>query len=371
MTASTTREAEARPIDLRIVVDGASTAGKTTTARSLGERLGRPVVTPAEQDGRTLLFDWMDHDGGRADGRPIRTQVVAVPGHLPHLRARLLVTADVVLFVADTSAAGMHASEVALAQVRTLLDAYEGERPGLVIQANKRDAADALPMDEVTERLTSEGDDPIIETVALTGDGVPQSYVHAVRLGLLHAQAVDGPRIAERQMTADALLRELDQDPRPVREIPASSDDDLGEGDALGASGTPDDGPDEDAVEDQTGEQPAPAAAAGLGPEPEVVTEPEVEGEDEDEVAVAVAGEDEVAAPVPPEPVAVVGAAEEAASTTGEPSTGENPPDERDERALEPVGALGPGPVGDAASRTAADRPEHDHPRAWRRWFDR
>src|SRR4051795_10807477 len=104
------------PIDLRIVVDGASTAGKTTTARSLGARLGRPVITPEEVDGRTLLFDWMDHEGGRSDGRPVRTQVAAVPSHLPRLPARLLVTADVVFFVADTSATGMAATELALAQ---------------------------------------------------------------------------------------------------------------------------------------------------------------------------------------------------------------------------------------------------------------
>ncbi|MCU1371085.1 MAG: hypothetical protein JWO77_2279 [Ilumatobacteraceae bacterium] len=275
----TCRSDDPIPIDLRIVVDGASTAGKTTTARSLGECLGRRVVTPEERDGRTLLFDWMDHEGGRSDGRPIRTQLVAVPGHLLHLRARLLVTADVVLFVADTSASGMHASEVALAQVRTLLDAFEGARPGLVIQANKRDAPDALPMEEVTRRLTAEGDDLIVETVALTGEGVRQSYVDAVRLGLQHARAVDGPRVAERQMTADALLRELDTDPRPVAEV-----------ERAGAEQNP---------------------------------------------------------PVPPDPAP------------------EEPVHEA--RPLVPVPAIGPA---GAAGTAAAERPEHDHPRAWRRWFD-
>lgn len=327
-----------RPIDLRIVVDGASTAGKTTTARSLGERLGRPVHSPEEQDGRTLLFDWMDHEGGRSDGRPIRTQVVAVPGHLPHLRARLLVTADVVLFVADTSASGIRATEIALEQVRVLLDAYEGERPGLVVQANKRDAADALPMDEVLHRLALDGDDPVIETVALSGEGVRQSYVYAVRLGLRHARAVEGPRIAERQVTADALLRELDRDPRPVRDLdadPVDADDTI----------EPDD---------------EPAA------ESDDAIEPDETDETDDVIAIDVVVEE----PVAGEPALAVedagsGVAEEAAPDLL-PSEEEESDEDLGPRTLETVGAP-------AAPSTvlATDRPEHDHPRAWRRWFDR
>lgn len=356
MTSTTTPEPGPRPIDLRIVVDGASTAGKTTTARSLGERLGRPVVTPEEHDGRTLLFDWMDHEGGRSDGRPIRTQVVAVPGHLLHLRARLLVTADVVLFVADTSASGMHASEVALAQVRTLLDAYEGVRPGLVIQANKRDADDALPIDEVTERLTREGDDPIIETVALTGEGVRQSYVYAVRLGLIHARAVDGPRIAERQMTADALLRELDRDPRPIREVTPTTAE-------AGDRSEPTAGPDEAAN----------APGSGPDPAPEAEVEAEVEVEVEVELDVDAQGEAPIEAPRAAVPAPMVEAVEEAASTVAEPAPAPDPIADPHGRELAPVGAGSPGAgsAPDGLSVGAIDRPEHDHPRAWRRWFDR
>lgn len=214
---------ERSPIDLRIVVDGASTAGKTTTARALGARLGRPVLTPEEAAGRTLLFDWLDHTGGRFDGRAIRTQVVAVPGHLPHLRARLLVTADVVLFVADTSRRGLTDTVAALAEVRELLDAIPAPRPGLLVQANKRDAVDAVPIDEVRHRLRLADDDLVIETVATEGEGVRQSYVYAVRLGLRHVRAAGAPRVAQRQVTAEALLAELDRDPRPMAERTATT----------------------------------------------------------------------------------------------------------------------------------------------------
>ena len=40
-------------IVIRIVYDGAPLAGKTTSVRALGERLGAGVVTPAEVEGRT------------------------------------------------------------------------------------------------------------------------------------------------------------------------------------------------------------------------------------------------------------------------------------------------------------------------------
>ncbi len=217
--------AEPAPIDLRIVVDGASTAGKTTTARALAQRLGRPVVTAGEEEGsgRTLLFDWLDHVGGRRDGRAIRTQVVAVPGHLPHLRARLLITADVVLFVADTSADGIDAAARALVQVRRFLDALPDPAPELLVQANKRDRSDALPIEEVRARLDLDDEDLLIETVATEGEGVQQSFVFAVRLALRHVIAGGADRTAVRQRTADALLAELDLDPTPVAPPRAST----------------------------------------------------------------------------------------------------------------------------------------------------
>lgn len=213
----------AAPIVLRVVVDGPSTAGKTSTARALGDQFGRPVITPAEEHGRTLLFDWLDHEGGRSDGRAIRTQVVAVPGHLPHLRARLLITADVVLFVADTSRGGLVRSRNALDQLREVLNAIPDPAPGLIVQANKRDLPDAVPMDEVHRVLDLSDRDTVIESVATEGGGVRQAFVFAVREGLKHVRASSEERIAERQLDADTLLAELDQDPRPMAEREAEA----------------------------------------------------------------------------------------------------------------------------------------------------
>jgi GTPase SAR1 family protein len=92
-------------IVLRVVYDGPPKAGKTTSLRALAGSLGQPLYSPAEEDGRTLYFDWMDYTGGRFDGYQIRCQIISVPGQreLTARRHRLLREADAVVFVADST----------------------------------------------------------------------------------------------------------------------------------------------------------------------------------------------------------------------------------------------------------------------------
>src|SRR5262245_13239688 len=89
-------------IVVRIVYDGAALAGKTTSLRALAESLGRPMFSGEEAEGRTLFLDWVDFVGGRFEGRPIRCQMVAVPGQpaLASRRRRLLADVDTVVVVA-------------------------------------------------------------------------------------------------------------------------------------------------------------------------------------------------------------------------------------------------------------------------------
>ena len=67
---------EREVIVLRIVYDGRAGAGKTTTVRALGERLGRRVTTPEASGERTLFFDWADYTGGLFEGLQLRCQIV-------------------------------------------------------------------------------------------------------------------------------------------------------------------------------------------------------------------------------------------------------------------------------------------------------
>ena len=202
-----------RAIILRIVYDGPPEAGKTTSVKALAQSFGREVYTPEEQQGRTVYFDWLEHTGGRFDGAPIRCQIVSVPGQdcWRERRLHLLDQADVVVFVGDTSLAAWSATLERLQDLRGVLDRREGPPVGLVLQANHRDAPNAVPLAAVRSEVDSTRT-AVIESVAIDGTGVREAFVFAVRLaldrvreeqrsGTLGQTAVD--------LAGDGLLREL------------------------------------------------------------------------------------------------------------------------------------------------------------------
>ena len=200
---------------VRVVYDGPPLSGKTTTLRALAERLGVGIVSPEEQDGRTLFFDWVDYVGGLFEGRQIRCQIVSVPGQkqLAKRRKKLLDAADAVVMVADTRRSEIEDSYVLL---RELLPRCRAEDPpiGVVIQANKRDAPDSVPRAELHEEFERIAPIAIIDTVAKTGEGVREAFVFAVRLALDRVRTLAAARrLREGGPEADTpaeLLKQLE-----------------------------------------------------------------------------------------------------------------------------------------------------------------
>jgi signal recognition particle receptor subunit beta len=176
---------------IRVVYDGPPEAGKTTSLRALAGSLHRPLYCPEEQGGRTLYFDWMDYTAGRFEGRPIRCQIVSVPGQrsFHERRRRLLREADAVVFVADTTRRGLESTLIALAQLPRALEGVGGPPIGMVLQANKRDLPDAVPRTELADRLEGAGwRMAVTESVAADGTGVRETFIFAVRLALDRAR---------------------------------------------------------------------------------------------------------------------------------------------------------------------------------------
>jgi hypothetical protein len=172
---------------IRIAYDGAPMAGKTTSVVALGRSLGAGVESPAEVGGRTLYFDWLDYTGGLFEGRRIRCQVISVPGQasLAPRRRRLLEAADAIVFVGDSTPAGFHADRSYLNGLTRVLEGVPGPPVGIVLQANKRDHADAVPLERIRELLDGLGMRiGIVESVATQGEGVREAFVFAVRLAL-------------------------------------------------------------------------------------------------------------------------------------------------------------------------------------------
>src|ERR1700761_5505029 len=142
---------------IRVVYDGAPMAGKSTSVFALGKGLGAQVYTPVEVAGRTLYFDWLDYTGGLFEGRRIRCQILSVPGQatLAPRRRRLLESADAIVFVADSSPSGFVSDRGDLGGLARVLDQIRDAPVGLVVQANKRDLSDAVPLDQIRTVLES------------------------------------------------------------------------------------------------------------------------------------------------------------------------------------------------------------------------
>jgi signal recognition particle receptor subunit beta len=201
---------------IRVVYDGAPMAGKTTSVAALGRGLGAAVFSPAEFEGRTLFFDWLDYTGGLFEGHRIRCQIVSVPGQatLAPRRRRLLESADVLVFVGDSSPAGFAADQSYLTALSSVLQGVRGPHVGIVMQANKRDLPDAIPLERLQEML--EGQQVrigIVESVATEGTGVREAFVFAVRLALDRVRELmrtgDLPTARPQIDTAEDLLGEL------------------------------------------------------------------------------------------------------------------------------------------------------------------
>jgi hypothetical protein len=172
---------------IRVVYDGAPMAGKSTSVRALGRGLGGAVVSPAEVGGRTLYFDWLDYTGGLFEGRRIRCQIISVPGQatLAPRRRRLLETADVIVFVGNSTPAGFASDRAYLSGLRTVLERVSGPPVGIVFQANKRDHAEAVPLDTIRSMLQELGlHVGVVESIATESSGIREAFVFAVRLAL-------------------------------------------------------------------------------------------------------------------------------------------------------------------------------------------
>ncbi|RYZ07768.1 MAG: hypothetical protein EOO73_10575 [Myxococcales bacterium] len=176
---------------VRIVYDGPALSGKTTSLKALARGVGREITTPQETAGRTLFFDWVDYVGGLFDGRQIRCQIVSVPGQLDlaERRRMLLETADAVVLVLDTRE---HEWEFSRGWVARTVPACRSKDPpvGLVLQANKRDAPDAVPSETMRLALAKIGPIAVVPSTATTGEGIREAFVMAVRLALDRVRAL-------------------------------------------------------------------------------------------------------------------------------------------------------------------------------------
>ena len=175
---------------VRVVYDGPELAGKTENLRRLETfftpRRRSELVTFGETLGRTTFFDWLQLEGGLVLGHSVRCQLVTVPGHarFEARRLHLIRSADVVVFVCDSTPEGVVDARAPFAQLEAVLAAEAAERGQpipLVIQANKQDAPGALSPVEVASALGAPRGTEVVAARAIDGTGVRETVVLAIR----------------------------------------------------------------------------------------------------------------------------------------------------------------------------------------------
>ncbi len=178
----------AREINCKIVYYGPGLGGKTTNLQYIYDRTGDhqkgKMISLATETERTLFFDFLPLDLGTVRGFKTRFHLYTVPGQIFYDASRKLILrgVDGVVFVADSQEERMDANLEALDNLQDNLKehGYEFARIPYVLQLNKRDLPNALPVDALRKDLRKR-EEPIFEAVAFQGAGVFETLKEVAR----------------------------------------------------------------------------------------------------------------------------------------------------------------------------------------------
>ncbi len=181
-----------REINCKIVYYGPGLCGKTTNLQYIykktnPEQKGK-LISLATETERTLFFDFLPLALGDIKGFRVRFHLYTVPGQVFYAASRKLILkgVDGVVFVADSQIDRMEANIESLEDLKINLSeqGYDLEKLPFVIQYNKRDLPNIVPVDELNKVLNPNGV-PYFEAVATQGTGVFETLKGIAKLVLL------------------------------------------------------------------------------------------------------------------------------------------------------------------------------------------
>jgi mutual gliding-motility protein MglA len=169
----------AREINCKIVYYGAGLGGKTTNLQVIYQKTADQqkgkMISLATETERTLFFDFLPLDLGSVRGFKTRIHLYTVPGQVFYDASRKLILrgVDGIVFVADSQEQRMDANVEALDNLMSNLKehGYDFNKIPYVLQLNKRDLPNILPVDLLATELRKKNE-PIVEAVAFQGIGV-------------------------------------------------------------------------------------------------------------------------------------------------------------------------------------------------------
>ncbi len=178
----------ANEILLKLVYYGPGLSGKTTNLQALhalcqDQQRGEMFSVNTQED-RTLFFDLLPINLGYIYGNAIHLQIYTVPGQVQYDASRRVVLggADGVVFVADSAEAKMQDNVDSLSNLYHNLNAnrLNIKQIPFVLQYNKRDLPDAMPVGVMNRRLNFRNV-PYFEAVANRGTGVMDTFLAITR----------------------------------------------------------------------------------------------------------------------------------------------------------------------------------------------
>src|SRR5215467_6445035 len=182
-----------KEITAKIVYYGPGLCGKTTNLQfvydSLPSNNKSKMLSLSTKTDRTLFFDFLPLDLGKIRGMRTKLQLYTVPGQVYYNSTRQLVLkgADGIVFIADSQDFALDANIESLQNLEDNLK-RQGIRIReipLVMQYNKRDLPNALPVAEMQAEVNKLGV-PHFESVATTGIGVEETLKGITQLVLAH-----------------------------------------------------------------------------------------------------------------------------------------------------------------------------------------
>jgi signal recognition particle receptor subunit beta len=229
-----------KELTAKVVYYGPGLCGKTTNLQWVHEKLpiknkGKMLSLATETD-RTLFFDFLPIEIGTIRGMKTRIQLYTVPGQVFYNATRRMVLkgADAVCFVCDSQEAMLDANLESYENMRQNLEANEidADEIPVVLQYNKRDLPNALPIEILNERMNPHNY-PFYEAIAVKGVGVEDTLKAVTKLVFKAlsvrygdgAAAPSAPGRAPRPPRAMPAARP----PTPAPPLALSTDDLLGE----------------------------------------------------------------------------------------------------------------------------------------------
>ena len=183
----------AREINCKLVYYGPGLCGKTTNLKFIYDKIAESakgkMISLATESERTLFFDFLPLSLGEILGYKTRFHLYTVPGQVFYDASRKLILkgVDGVVFVADSQEeryeANLESMDNLVGNLRE--QGLELERLPYVIQYNKRDLPNAMPVDELRAALNPQGKRHDFEASAASGKGVFETLKALAKLVLL------------------------------------------------------------------------------------------------------------------------------------------------------------------------------------------